>query len=148
MLQSETSKLSNQATALQTEFGGEELNGRATKTSFPRAIINHDLMLTKLRLRLEEYGLSRAWISEHVLRKKIAASQSPKTFRRMNVPDGLMGFETPHGNKVSYAIELELTAKSQKRYREIFKQYEKRNQLRAYWYVVRKQTIGSQILKA
>ena len=141
--------LENNSTAwFMARVGAHELNGRAAKTSFPQNIVEHDLALMKLRLRLEECGIARAWIAEHVLRKKIAASHSYRSFRQVSVPDGLMGFESHRGNRLTYAIELEMTAKNQKRYRDIFKQYERRNCLHAYWYIVRKPTIGTQIAKA
>lgn len=131
-----------------TEKGAQELNGGPAKTSFPRHIIEHDLTLMKLRMRLEETGIAQAWIPEHVIRKCMAQASSYRNFDRANIPDGLMGFVSRRHNKLAYAIELEMTAKSQSRHRDIFRQYERRDNLQAYWYIVRMRTIGNQIMKA
>ena len=125
----------------------EELFGLPAKTSYPNQIVAHDLNLLKLRLRLEEVGIAQAWIPEHVIRKRMAESIPQRSFRCVNIPDGLMGVETVHSHKMAYAIELEMTAKSQSRYREIFHQYQRRMDLKGYWYVVERATIGNQLMK-
>ena len=131
-----------------TKRGAEMLNGQPAKTSYPRQIISHDLTLMHLRIRLEEVGIAQAWIPEHVIRKRMAESTSFKNLTSANIPDGLMGVETGRGTKQAYAIELELTAKNQDRYQAILDQYEEREDLYAYWYIVQKETIGRQIMKA
>lgn len=131
-----------------TETGARQLNGSPAKTSFPKQILEHDLTLMRLRLKLEESGVAHAWTPEHVIRKRMAAGRSIRDFKMTNIPDGLMGIVSPRGNKLTYAIELEMTSKSQKRYRNIFDQYVERRHLQAFWYIVRTEAIADQLMKA
>jgi hypothetical protein len=126
-----------------TEFGVRQLNDKPAKLSFPRAILAHDIAIVELRLRLEEAGIALAWRSEHSMRCELARRLGHRQFATMTVPDGIMAIAKEH--KEAVAIEVELTAKNQSRYRDTFSSYARKHELEALWYVVKSESIGNQL---
>lgn len=123
---------------------GQELNGEPFKWNFPESIVEHDVTLTEVRLKLEEAQIALAWMPEHCIRSRAANHSS----RNATISDGIMGISTSYGYQVAVAVELELTAKNQARYRKIHEEYSRKRELWAYLYVVRNPTIAKQIVKA
>jgi DNA-binding Lrp family transcriptional regulator len=119
----------------------------AAKIHFPRAILEHDSYLSSLRLRLESAGIAKAWIPEHDIRKQVATKYGLKGAARKVIPDGILSLEV-NGLRESVAVELELSAKNQSRYREILYDYSGKENLWAVWYLVQSSTVERQILKA
>lgn len=130
-----------------TDKSAERLLPRASKIHFPRFILDHDLNLTDLRLLLEAHGIARSWKPEHEIRSRVAQTQGLRRTGDRNIPDGLMGVEI-RGEPRTVAIEMELTAKSQDRYRRILGDYHSKRSLWGVWYIVHRHTIGRQIDRA
>jgi hypothetical protein len=126
-----------------TEFGARQLNDKPIKLSFSRAVLVHDIALVDLRLKLEEAGIALAWRSEHSLRHELARHLGHRQFATMTVPDGLMAIAKDH--KEAIAIEVELTAKNQSRYRDTFASYARKEELYMLWYVVKSESIAKQL---
>ncbi len=130
-----------------TEKTMESLLEGAAKIHFPKAILEHDSRLSSLRLRLEELKVAESWVPEHEIRRQVANRYGVKEGARKVIPDGLMGTDVG-GVKVSIALELELTNKNQRRYRDILRDYSAKKNVWAVWYVTQSQSIDRQILKA
>jgi hypothetical protein len=119
----------------------------ASKLHFPKFILDHDLALASLRLKLEEVGIAQSWRPEHEIRQKVARAHGLKRSAGLVIPDGLMGVEIK-GFKESVAIELELSNKNQRRYRTILTEYRRKENLWGVWYVVGQKTLARQLLTA
>ena len=119
----------------------------ASKIHFPRFILDHDLKLTDLRLRLESVGIARSWRPEHEIRVRVARKHGLAGAKARTFPDGLMGIEV-NGLQETVAVELELSPKNQDRYGRIFREYSTKENLWGIWYVVGSETLGNQLLKA
>lgn len=105
------------------------------KCYWNQASIDHDFKLIKLRMFLEELGIIKKWIAEHVIRSMIYKKYSLRDAKNKLIPDGI--FETRIDNlSHSMAIELELNLKSQSRYKKILGQYQWNKDLLGVWYIV------------
>lgn len=130
-----------------TKKSAEKFHFESSKTSFPRAILEHDSLLATLRIQLEEYGIAHSWIPEHEIRQSVARRHGVRETQRRVIPDGIMGVEI-NGLKESIAIELELSPKNQERYRQILRDYANKESLFAVWYLVESKTLKKQIEQA
>lgn len=83
------------------------------KGSFP-ARINHDIMLTDLRIRFEELGFLKSWESETKLKEIPFFLRAFKDF-----PDAICKKK----NDKCYFLELEVSKKGPKQYRERIDEY-------------------------
>jgi len=131
-----------------TKSAARHLGTGPAKLNFPRFILEHDLKLAALRMRLEEVNIAKSWRSEHVIRSKMAERMNRKELSEHIIPDGIMGVLDAKGFARPVAIELELTSKNQMRYREIQREYAFKNNLYAYWYIVRTPAIGRKVIKS
>jgi hypothetical protein len=77
----------------------------------------HDSLVMKLRLKLEETEEIRHWQSERSLKRQLFAEN--QNLIRDYIPDGI--YENQHGERV--AFELELTMKSKEKYRQKVAKY-------------------------
>lgn len=111
------------------------------KRRFNRSTLEHDKILTDIRLILEGEGIAHSWIPEHEIRSKMARSHGLKRMESKTVPDGIIGVEYQDA-KHSVAIELELNYKSQSRYKDIFWSYRNKDRLLAVWYLVPSKKFG------
>lgn len=130
-----------------TKFSAVQIVKRPSKIHYPRFILDHDLKLVDLRLRLEGSGITQSWRPEHEIRARVAAKHGLRTIADRIIPDALIGIET-NGFRETVAIELELSIKNQKRYRSILREYASKDKIWGVWYVVHSPTIGKQIMKA
>jgi hypothetical protein len=130
-----------------TKKAAQKFQFSSAKINFPRFILDHDLKLTDLRLRLEGVGLARSWTPEHEIRARVAKNVGLSGLAQRNIPDGLMGIEV-NTCQETLAIELELSTKNQKRYERIFRDYREKKSLWGFWYLVKNATIGRQLTKA
>ncbi|RYZ92297.1 MAG: hypothetical protein EOP06_04655 [Proteobacteria bacterium] len=130
-----------------TEKSKSKFGFAACKLHFPKAIIDHDVKLSTLRLKLEEHEISESWIPEHEIRSKVARTHGLREASRKVIPDAIMGVDYLDFKR-SVAIEVELSIKNQKRYQEIFWDYEQKQTLMAVWYLVPNQSFVRQLLKA
>lgn len=110
-----------------TQKSALRFDSKPSKIHFPRFVLDHDLKLVQLRLRLEGANLVHSWRPEHEIRAKVAARFGVRGISHRTIPDGLMGIENK-GFKQTLAIEVELSAKNQKRYRSIFWDYGRKAQ--------------------
>lgn len=130
-----------------TKVAAQAFLPAASKVHFPRFILDHDLKLAALRLRLEGVGVARSWRPEHEIRARVARKHGLEGVKDRVVPDGLMGVEVG-GLKETVSVELELSPKNQGRYCRIFRDYATKGSLWGFWYVVGSATIGRQLEKA
>ncbi|HVK62219.1 MAG TPA: replication-relaxation family protein [Bdellovibrionales bacterium] len=130
-----------------TKKSSEKFGFTSAKTSFPRAILEHDSILATLRSSLEGHGIAQSWIPEHEIRQSVARRHGLRETTRRVIPDGIMSVEI-NGLKESVAVELELSPKNQKRYREILQDYSHKESLFAVWYVIQSMTLKKQIEQA
>lgn len=130
-----------------TKASAKTFMPKAAKIHFPRFILDHDLKLVDLRLRLEAAGISHSWRPEHEIRANVATKYGLKNIAERIMPDGLMAVEID-GLREAVAVELELFPKKQRRYRRIFADYGAKKNLWGFWYVVQSATIGKQLMRA
>jgi hypothetical protein len=102
---------------------------------------HHDVCVTEARFALENIGLGVDWTSEAELKRNLAYSQ-----RDGLVPDGIFTADI-FGEPKVIAFELELSAKSHLRYKNIFLEYGRMDAIGVIWYVVRNASITKPILK-
>lgn len=115
--------------------GAKKMSIENFKCYWNQASIDHDFKLIKLRMFLEELGIIKKWIAEHVIRSMIYKKYSLRDAKNKLIPDGI--FETKIDNSChSMAIELELNLKSQSRYKKILGQYQWNKDLLGVWYIV------------
>jgi hypothetical protein len=109
--------------------------------SVNRNSIEHDVILSEIRLALEQNQICTEWVAEHTLK---ARQTKKRGFTEPVVPDGI--FSTNYNNRsVSVAIELELHRKAKHRYSKILRRYAQMNSLFAVWYVVPSHSLGKLI---
>ena len=124
--------------------GADAIGFLFPKRRFNRATLDHDVMLTDLRLILEDHGIAHSWIPEHEIRSKMAKRHGIRRMESRTVPDGIIGVEY-QGLKHSVAIELELNYKNQRRYKDIFWSYGFKDRLLAVWYLVPTKKFGESL---
>jgi len=99
----------------------ERDRGLNENSDLDNACLKHDVVVTDIRIMFRKWGYGD-WASERVITRHIA-------LRR--IPDGVVY----HGGKC-FAIEYESTRKSQKRYEDIFLEYELERQIDKVIYIV------------
>lgn len=118
-----------------TASGAQMANVQIVKTKWSKHMIEHDHKLIALRLLLEKFGVARAWMPEHEIRSHMFKKYGLREIKNKIIPDGFIGTEV-NGKMESVAIELELTLKNKKRYRNIISHYQDKENLYAVWYIV------------
>jgi hypothetical protein len=98
------------------------------------ATLAHDLLLTDVSQALQMRFPDRKWVNGRVRLGVVKSAE--------RLPDALV--LTPSG-EIETAVELELTAKSDKRYREIILQYRLSQQYKSVLYVTATQSIADKI---
>jgi DNA-binding Lrp family transcriptional regulator len=127
-----------------TEKGAVIADVKLYKRNFAKGLLDHDYKLLALRLCLEGHGIAHSWTPEHEIRSKVYKKYGLRTARDMLIPDGLMGVEM-NENKVSVAIELELTLKNKSKLNETFRRYQSKRETFAVWYIVPSRMIMNQV---
>ena len=117
-----------------------------------RNTLQHDVIVSDVRIQLERLGVIASWTPEHILKKKAAKAfhEREKSFSYVEdppiVPDSL--FITKQGWKMkAVALEVELSIKSKARYKKIFSQYKNKRELWCVWYVVLNKAFGESLLE-
>lgn len=106
-----------------------------------RNTIEHDVLLNDVRVSLKRVGVGENWTPEHVLRRQAMAKQRHVAREDRVIPDGLLTARQGE-NKYQIAVELELHAKTRRRYRKLFFDYKWKRSLWAIWYIVPHESIG------
>lgn len=118
-----------------TATGAQMAKVEIVKTKWSKHMIEHDHKLIALRLLLESVGVARAWMPEHEIRSHMFKKYGLREIKNKIIPDGFIGIEV-NGKMESVALELELTLKNKKRYQNIIRHYQNKENLYAVWYIV------------
>lgn len=88
-----------------------------------RTSFDHDRLLQELQSVFEQSPLISRYLPEHEIRQRLSEKYGKKERKDggYKVPDGLFELKTSRGIK-RVAVELELTVKSEPRYRKIFRE--------------------------
>lgn len=103
--------------------------------------LNHDVCVTEARFAFQGMGLGHDWTSEAELKRNLGYYH-----RDGLVPDGIFTAEYLGEPKV-VAFELELSAKSHLRYKNILLEYRRMDAIGVIWYVVKAAFITKPIFK-
>jgi hypothetical protein len=123
-----------------TESAAKRVKVDIVKTKWSKHMIEHDYKLIALRLLLESVGVARGWMPEHVIRSHMFKKYGLRDIKNKTIPDGFIGIEV-NGKMESVALELELTSKNKKRYRNIISHYQNKPNLFAVWYIVQSKSM-------
>lgn len=125
---------------------GKEALGESARYIFSnRNTIHHDVTISAIRRKLEFYNLAKEVTLEFVLKSELFRNTRFRQAKDQHIPDALM-VEVIHGNGKAIALEVELTVKSENRYRRIFADYNAKPSIYRVWYFVRSWREGSRIL--
>lgn len=113
----------------------------------PRNVLDHDVLLTEVRLSLSKVGLGAKWTSEAAIKRKTFRFDRSTNAERDVIPDAL--FVVKIGERFEpVALELELTPKKKERYRKLFRTYGQKNSIWLVWYLVKSERMGELIADA
>jgi hypothetical protein len=124
---------------------GLALVGASTPILVNRNTIEHDIQLTEVRLTLDRLGIGKQWRGNHELRMAANENKKPDERSADLIPDSLFAVMKDQQAKL-IALEVELTAKSRKRYRRILDLYSDKKSINHIWYVVRPSKLGPGLL--
>lgn len=125
---------------------GLAMTGSSCVVTVNRNSIEHDSMLTEVRVLLDRLGIGKNWRGSHELRLAASSDQKPEDRDADVIPDGLFG--VVKNNEARYfALEVELTAKARKRYRRILDLYGYKKAINHIWYVIKPPKLGTSLLK-
>ena len=125
---------------------GLTLTGSDYVVTVNRNAIEHDSMLTEVRVLLDRLGIGKNWKGSHDLRLAASADRKPEDRDADVIPDGLFG--VVRNNEARFvALEVELTAKARKRYRRILDLYGYKKAINHIWYVIKSPKLGESLLK-
>jgi hypothetical protein len=127
-----------------TGKGAHEASVLLPKRNWSKNMLEHDFKLLSLRLAMENIGVARSWMPEHIIRSNIFAKYGLLQAKNKLVPDGFMAVEVD-GIQHSIAIEVELTFKSRKRYQETFRRYSEKKGISGVWYLGKDKGILNQV---
>jgi len=127
-------------------LGNEGLKkiGVSVTVNLNKNSLEHDVLVSSVRIALDKAGVGSRWQSSHHLRSNASEGVSPQNRISDQIPDGLFTVQTKKGFKI-VALEVELVAKSKKRYRKIVDEYAHKNAIDYVWYVVLAPRIGALI---
>lgn len=114
--------------------------------SINRNSLEHDVLVTAVRIALDRAELASNWQSAHWLRHKASAGVSPENRFSDQIPDALFMVGAGENSRL-VALEVELVAKSKRRYRRIIANYSSNSAIDEIWYVVSAPRIGKLILE-
>lgn len=82
----------------------------------------HDLLFADIRISLGRSKIGDSWVSEWEMKKELGRSFAHNSMIKPIIPDAAFSVDVGSAVK-TYALELELSAKTRKRYEEIFYRY-------------------------
>ncbi|MCB0368630.1 MAG: replication-relaxation family protein [Bdellovibrionales bacterium] len=109
-----------------------------------RNTLEHDILINDCRISLKDMG--KHWISGHVLRKDMASSSGYRSGDEAIIPDSLFALNTKAGLK-TISLEVELIAKSKRRYERLMDLYQDNSDIDYVWYIVPSASIGKKVLQ-
>lgn len=140
--------LTDQSFTWRLTWRGEQRMSVEIPGSFSnRNTIDHDVLVNDIRMRLETFNLAKKWRPEFDLKSEAFRNQRYRHAKERLIPDGIM-FEIKAGEPWTFAIEVELTRKSESRYKRIFQDYQDERQFHRIWYFVQSTKDAQSILKS
>ncbi len=116
--------------------GHKVLQTESFRIGINRNTIEHDVLLSQIRWKLEFFGLAKDITPEFQLRSEVFRNNRYLNAKEQLIPDALM-IESVRGTAQAISIELELTIKSEARYKRIFEQYGTKKSITKIWYICR-----------
>ena len=110
-----------------------------------RASLYHDLVVSDMRINLENLQVCSHWKSSHFLRYKINLKKNPYTREPDSIPDWLFSMKLK-SRAVTIAMEVELNFKGSRRQSRVFEMYSEKK-IDHIWYIVPNLRFGYKVLK-
>ena len=104
--------------------------------------LEHDVLISDIRKRLEDKGVASSWISGQRLKQMASKQNNANSVGTSQIPDSIFSVQTTAGPLV-VALELELVSKSKRRYRDILRNYSYGSKINWVWYVLEQSSLGS-----
>ncbi|MFZ4402816.1 MAG: replication-relaxation family protein [Pseudobdellovibrionaceae bacterium] len=104
--------------------------------------LEHDVLISEVRFRLEQNGVCRSWTSGFKLKQLISKKDPQGVTQTSQIPDGIFSVQMPSGPQV-VALELELVSKTKRRYRDILQNYSSNSKIKWVWYLVNSNSLGN-----
>jgi hypothetical protein len=101
---------------------------------YNRNTINHDILITEVRLKLEKFNIGKDWINGFDIKVRVTKDQNAFQKSHQLVPDGVM-IEAMKKQHKAIALELELTIKSKNRYLNLLENYDNNPRINFVWYI-------------
>jgi hypothetical protein len=140
--------LTDQSFTWRLAWRGEQRMSVEIPGSFSnRNIIDHDVLVNDIRMRLESFNLAKKWRPEFELKSEAFRNQRYRRAKERLISDGIL-YENKAGEPWMFAIEVELTRKSESRYKRIFQDYQEERQFHRIWYFVQSTQDAQAILKS
>lgn len=117
-------------------FGFESTPGHINRNT-----LEHDTLLSEVRMALARAGIGGDWLTEYELRRKAWRTKYRRESDRNTIPDALITLDIGGTFRV-IALELELKRKSKQRYKDLLRNYYFTKSIWRIWYVVANATLG------
>jgi hypothetical protein len=98
-----------------------------------RNSIHHDVTLNDVRRRFESFNLAKDVKPEFELKSEVFRNLGHRNAKEKLIPDAMM-FEMVRKQPYVISLELELTIKSESRYKRIFELYSYNQSFKRIWY--------------
>ncbi len=122
--------------------------GCALELGFPASLrrinrnnLEHDVLLSDVRVALAKAQLGQEWVPEFEIKRLAEEKNSLGSQSVRVIPDGILTVEGRDGFR-AVAVELELKAKNKMRYKETFSKYARKQNLWRVWYLVPTVSMG------
>jgi hypothetical protein len=112
--------------------------------NFNRNSLEHDVILSDVRIALTKAGLGSNWAPEHELRRAAWKEHYQQHTETDVIPDALVTVRI-NGTYRVVALELELRMKSRERYQKIFRTYGNKKAIWMIWYLVPHARMGERL---
>jgi hypothetical protein len=109
--------------------------------------IEHDILISEIRLRLERAHVCHSWVSGFRLKQLASKKEQIDGRKPSQVPDGLFSVQMPYGIQI-VALELELVSKTKRRYKDILENHARNSKVHWVWYVIIQKSLGSFLCEA
>lgn len=110
-----------------------------------RASLYHDLVVSDMRIELDQLNICSYWQSSHYLRFKVNLKKNPYARAPDSIPDWLFSMKL-RSRSSTIAMEVELNFKGVRRQLKVFEMYNNKN-IDHIWYLVPTKRFGEKILK-
>ncbi len=124
--------------------GVKAIGEEVITTTYPRHQIEHEIEVGNLRHYLERLGAVKSWMTERSLRSEVMKRSRWNDRSQILVPDALILFRHLLKPNAKVALEMELHAKSDQRYKARFQKLEASSVFT--WYIVKTESCSNKIL--